>query len=214
MFAWLVLGALMSLAPPSGADVMDTRPAEGPGAEPEAVTSEQQCDQDPKLLRTKSISIAGARVAILHTCGGDQHSMLALRTKRGWFTMWGFELSRSITHHTEDVTLVKWLGESVAAGTFSDGSPAVVYRSIVREEDAHCNLDNCETRATRQVASVMICNLVVDDPSCGQTSYTCPAKGCGPTNLVKGKLSVTTVDGTTVHEREFSVDFDTHASKP
>jgi hypothetical protein len=209
MQRWFGALVLFLFAATARADVIDTRPAEGPVAEPKTIASELKCQDEGdgvELVLMKSSTIAGTKVEILHPCSSDFPSQLAIRTKRGWFTSSGFEFSRANNHHSVDQSFVKLLDESITAGKSSDGSTAIVYRSIVREEDTHCvSPEDCKPYDTHQVASVMICELSGDSPRCGTTRYTCPTKGCGSATFVDGTLSVTVADGTKTTRRDFVV---------
>jgi hypothetical protein len=170
------------------ADEIPTREVAGTGAHPDLVKAERACNEGKEIgvARTKSLTLPGVHVEILHQCGGTPASSeLAIRTDAGWFVQGGFTIEDIGAHMTDPRFHYFLVDESLGRGTLADGSPAIVYRSI-----SHHDMVASSGRIvdSQLVADVMIC-AVHDGVRCGRIAYTCPAAGCAPATLVRGVLT-------------------------
>ena len=156
------------------------RPAAGPTEFPDLSPHEKACwvPKAPDKMQTKSAKIGGHAVAVLHDCDGTPAGThLAIETKDGWFIHPG-GIFRNFTNMSVVRSRRTFASETVTSGTFADGSVAVLYHLVTREQEEAAVFFDTE---------VTVCR-VGDTVECGQVIYRCPASGCKLARFEQGLL--------------------------
>src|SRR5262249_25359219 len=156
-------------------------------------------NNDDGMIGTRRSMIAGHTVEILHGCGASATGSLAVKTKAGWFVAAGPTIEDFGANMTVAPLDILFARESLSEGTFVDGSPAIVYRTITKYEH-RCRTKKCEEADAHEMVDVMICGADDSSLSCGRMlTYECPASGCAKVAFDRGLV-------TTIEARTYAVD--------
>jgi hypothetical protein len=142
--------------------------------QPQVTTDVKQCAGDVNLVAVQRTWNA-VDVEILHGCGEMGTAQLVLHTPSGWF-----HVPFGVITSGSDVASHPWrqtvASESLARGTFSDGSAAVV----THIETETITRSRAGKVLSREIAgNTVVCSLE-SEPHCTMRLDLCNKRGCKP----------------------------------
>lgn len=178
-----VKAALLVAAVTAAPGLADAEPLQmvpaPPGAEP--VTARRTCD-DEGVIRAARRVVGTVTALVVHDCGMDAMTQMALHTSRGWFTSSSTMIAYVAGNMTEFPLHVTLVAERLSTGTLVDGTRAIIQTVETAQR----------TDAIERVLVVQICSAD-DEPSCAFLRQSCGATACPTTiRLSRGTLIIGT----------------------